>query len=212
MIAAFTWPARSFDPEPLWDQIDALDCKVDAKFRSWTRSTSSLPSPSGPHHAGCFASAPRAPTLPTLIQRYQPAARELRANLAAWLPAPALDTLQQATSLGASRCGFRIGTEFGCTGVHLPGARSGSIWPMARPSRWSRLHAPTFGVETALGLTQWRTQINRLPTDTPVADPGPRQRARATCTPSRARSRRSLLSRREALDTWQTHHAQPLNA
>jgi hypothetical protein len=95
VIRAFTLAREVFDLEPLWDQLDALDYKVDSRLQLDLL-------------AKLIAIAQRASRwmlriraqgtdMPTLIQRYQPAAREMRANLTSWLPVSAQTSWQQAT-------------------------------------------------------------------------------------------------------------------
>ena len=104
--------------------------------------------------------------LPTLIQRYQPAAREMRQNLAVWLPATAQAAWQQATDVLVT-AGVEAELAQNLTALEF-------IFPaldlvdLAQSANTSLEQAARtyFAIDAELGLTEWRTQINRLPTDT----------------------------------------------
>ncbi|MFO1262606.1 MAG: NAD-glutamate dehydrogenase [Rhodoferax sp.] len=208
VIRAFTLAREIFDLEPLWDQIDALDYKVDAKLQ--LDLLNKLIAIAQRASRWMLRIRAQGTDLPTLIQRYQPAARELRANLAAWLPAPALDSLQQATQalvqagVDAALAQNLAALEFTFPALDLVDLADGTANALEQAAR------AYFGVETALGLTQWRTQINRLPTDT-LWQTQARGSARDDVYSIARQITQALLSRREALDTWQTHHAQAID-
>ncbi|RYF57575.1 MAG: NAD-glutamate dehydrogenase, partial [Comamonadaceae bacterium] len=99
VIRAFTLAREVLDLEALWDQIDALDLVIDAKLQldllSELISVAQRASRWLLRLRG--QSTQGGSDLPTVIARYQPGARELRANLQAWLPASANESWQQAT-------------------------------------------------------------------------------------------------------------------
>ena len=162
--AAFTLAREIFDLEPLWDQLDALDYKVDSRLQLDLL-------------AKLIAIAQRASRwmlriraqgtdLPTLIQRYQPAARELRANLTHWLPVTAQASWQQATDalaqagVEATLAQNLTALEFIFPALDLVDLAQSANTGLEQAAR------TYFEIDAELGLTQWRAQINRLPTDT----------------------------------------------
>jgi glutamate dehydrogenase len=104
--------------------------------------------------------------MPTLIQRYQPAARELRANLIHWLPATAQASWQQATDavvqagVDATLAQSLTALEFIFPALDLVDLAQSANTGLEQAAR------TYFEIDAELGLTQWRAQINRLPTDT----------------------------------------------
>jgi glutamate dehydrogenase len=207
VIRAFTLAREIFDLEALWDQIDALDYKVDAKLQLdlLTKLTAIAQRASRWMLRARTANA----DLPTLIQRYQPSARELRANLAAWLPAAAYASLQEA-SKALSDAGVEAGLAENLAALEF-------IFPALdlvdlAQSTGSDLETTArayFGVDAELSLTGWRDQINRLPTDT-LWQTQARGSARDDVYSIASQVTRSLLSRKEALATWRTQHEQAI--
>jgi glutamate dehydrogenase len=164
VIRAFTLAREIFDLEPLWDQLDALDYKVDSSLQLDLL-------------AKLIAIAQRASRwmlriraqgtdLPTLIQRYQPAAREMRANLTHWLPATAQASWQQTTDalvqagVDATLAQSLTALEFIFPALDLVDLAQSANTGLEQAAR------TYFEIDAELGLTQWRAQINRLPTDT----------------------------------------------
>mgnify|MGYP000199127044 CR=1 FL=1 len=207
VIRAFTLAREIFDLEALWDQIDALDYKVDAKLQLdlLTKLTAIAQRASRWMLRARTANA----DLPTLIQRYQPSARELRANLAAWLPAAAYASLQEA-SKALSDAGVEAGLAENLAALEF-------IFPALdlvdlAQSTGSDLETTArayFGVDAELSLTGWRDQINRLPTDT-LWQTQARGSARDDVYSIASQVTRSLLSRKEALATWRGQHEQAI--
>ena len=164
VIRAFTLAREIFDLETLWDQLDALDYKVGAKLQLDLL-------------AKLIAIAQRASRwmlrvraqgsdLPTLIQRYQPAAREMRANLSTWLPATAQANWQQATeSLVQSGVDATLAQNLTALEFIFPALDLVDLAQSAKTNLEQAARA-YFEIDAELGLTQWRAQINRLPTDT----------------------------------------------
>ncbi len=164
VIRAFTLAREVFDLEPLWDQLDALDYKVDSRLQLDLL-------------AKLIAIAQRASRwmlriraqgtdMPTLIQRYQPAAREMRANLTSWLPVSAQTSWQQATdALVQAGVDATLAQSLTALEFIFPAL---DLVDLAQTANTALEHAARtyFEIDAELGLTQWRAQINRLPTDT----------------------------------------------
>jgi glutamate dehydrogenase len=164
VVRAYTLAREIFDLEPLWDQLDALDgqvvstlqldllCKLIAIAQRASR--------------WILRARFKNSDLPTLIARYQPGARELRANLQSWLPEQALanwaHSAQQLIQAGVAGDLARNLTALEFIFpvldlVDLTAARSNTTL--------AQVAQTYFGVDNALGLSAWRVQINRLPTD-----------------------------------------------
>ena len=203
VIRAFTLAREIFRLEPLWDQIDALDYHVDAKLQLdlLTRLTSIA------QRASRWMLRVRAQStdLPTLIQRYQPAAGELRLHLAAWLPPSANASWKQATGKLVA-AGVEAGLAENLTAldfifpaldlVDLAGHAKTGLEQAARAY---------FAIDAELGLTGWRVQINRLPTET-LWQTQARASARDDVYSIASQITRGLLSRQEDLAVWRAQH------
>jgi glutamate dehydrogenase len=66
-----------------------------------------------------------------------------------------------------------------------------------------------FGIEAELGLTEWRTQINRLPTDT-LWQTQARGSARDDVYSIARQITLGQLSRGGEMESWRTHHGQSI--
>lgn len=86
MVRAYTLAREIFGLEPLWDQIDALDYKVSTELG--LDLLSQLIAIAQRASRWMLRVRSQSTDLPTLIQRYQPGASELRTNLTEWLPPP----------------------------------------------------------------------------------------------------------------------------
>ncbi len=203
VIRAFTLAREIFDLEPLWDQIDALDYRVGTQLQLDLL-------------AKLIAIAQRASRwmlrvraestdLPTLIGRYQPAARELRANLADWLPKTAHTNWQQATS-ALVQAGVEptlaqnlAALEFIFPALDLVDLAQSASTGLEQAAR------AYFGIDAELGLTGWRTQINRLPTDT-LWQTQARGSARDEVYSIASQITLGLLSRHQDLTEWRAQN------
>lgn len=164
VVRAYTLAREIFDLEPLWDQIDALDgcvastlqldllCKLIAITQRASR--------------WMLRARFKAHDLPTLIARYQPGARELRANLEAWLPATTAASWEQATqTLMQSGVAQELARSLSALEFIFPALDLVDLTEHANTTLAQAAQA-YFGVDSVLGLSAWRVQINRLPTDT----------------------------------------------
>jgi glutamate dehydrogenase len=164
VVRAYTLAREIFDLEPLWDQIDALDgrvastlqldllCKLIAiaqRASRWMLRVRSKES-----------------DLPTLISRYQPGARELRADLEAWLPAGAAANWEQATQkLVQAGVAPELARNLSALEFVFPALDLVDLTEQANTTL-AQAAQVYFGVDDVLGLSAWRAQINRLPTET----------------------------------------------
>ncbi|MBI1834944.1 MAG: NAD-glutamate dehydrogenase, partial [Burkholderiales bacterium] len=204
VIRAFTLAREIFDLEALWDQIDALDYKVDAKLQLdlLTKLTAIAQRASRWMLRARTANA----DLPTLIQRYQPSARELRANLASWLPAPAYASLQEASrgfiqaGVDASLAENLVALDYIFPALDLVDLAQATNSDLEKTAR------TYFGVDAELSLMGWRDQINRLPTDT-LWQTQARGSARDDVYSIASQVTKGMLSRQENLAAWRAQHA-----
>ncbi len=199
VIRAFTLAREIFDLEPLWDQIDVLDYQVEAKLQLDLLSRLTAIA----QRASRWMLRVRAHStdLPTLIGRYQPAARELRANLTDWLPQTANDRWQQATDtlvkagVEAALAQSLTALEFIFPALDLVDLAQQGEAGLEQAAR------AYFGIEAELSLTGWRVQINRLPTET-LWQTQARGSARDDVYSIASQITRGLLSRQQELTVW----------
>ncbi len=204
VIRAFTLAREIFDLEPLWDQIDALDYKVDATLQLdlLTKLTAIA------QRASRWMLRVRSQNtdLPTLIQRYQPAARELRSHLTEWLPATAnADWQQAADKLVSAGVETALAQNLSALEFIFPALDLVDLAQSANTSLEQSAKA-YFGVDAHLGLTAWRTQINRLPTDT-LWQTQARGSARDDVYSIASQITKGLLTRKEDVTAWHAQHA-----
>ncbi|MDD5334395.1 MAG: NAD-glutamate dehydrogenase [Rhodoferax sp.] len=203
VIRAFTLAREIFDLEPLWDQIDALDYRVDARLQLdlLTKLTAIAQRAS----RWMLRVRTQSTDLPTLIQCYQPAARELRAHLADWLPASANASWQHAAQalvnagVEPTLAQSLTALDFIFPALDLVDLAQHASIALEQAAR------AYFGVDAELGLTGWRAQINRLPTDT-LWQTQARASARDDVYSIASQITRGLLSRQEALSAWREQH------
>ena len=164
VIRAFTLAREIFDLETIWDQLDALDYKIESNLQ--LDLLSKLIAIAQRASRWMLRIRAQGTDLPTLIQRYQPAARELRNNLAVWLPQSAQQSWQNATDvLVQAGVDASLAQDLAALEFIFPALDLVDLAQNAKTSLEQAARA-YFGIEAELGLTEWRTQINRLPTDT----------------------------------------------
>ncbi len=204
VIRAFTLAREVFALEALWDQIDALDYRVEANLQLdlLTKLTAIAQRAS----RWMLRVRSQSSDLPTLISRYQPAARELRTHLADWLPQTAHSNWQEAaealTKAGveASLAQDLAALEFIFPALDLVDLAQHTETDLEQAAR------AYFGIDAELGLTGWRRQINRLPTDT-LWQTQARGSARDDVYSIAIQITKGLLSRHEELGVWREQHA-----
>ncbi len=208
MIRAFTLAREIFDLEPIWDQLDALDYKVDAKLQ--LDLLTKLIAIAQRASRWMLRIRAQGADLPTLILRYQPAARELRLNLANWLPQSAQDDWQQATdALVTAGVEKDLAQNLTALEFIFPALDLVDLAQTANTGLEQAARA-YFGVDAELGLTEWRTQINRLPTDT-LWQTQARGSARDDVYSIAGQITLGQLSRQEDLVTWHGKHHQAID-
>ena len=208
VIRAFTLAREIFDLEPLWDQIDALDYQVGSTLQLDLLHKLIAIAQRASRWMLRLRSSDQT-DMPTLIQRYQGPARELRTHLADWLPAGAVQGWQQATATLA-QAGVQEALAHNLTALDhsFPAL---DLVDLAQSTQASLEQAARayFGVEASLDLAQWRTQINRLPTDT-LWQTQARASARDDVYSIAGHITQGLLQRHEDLGAWQERNARSI--
>jgi glutamate dehydrogenase len=163
VVRAYTLAREIFDLEPLWDQIDALDGVVASSLQ--LDLLGKLIAIAQRASRWMLRARSKAADLPTLIARYQPGARELRANLDNWLPTSAAASWQQATQqLVQAGVAPELARTLSALEFIFPALDLVDLTEQANTTL-AQAAQTYFGVESVLGLSAWRAQINRLPTD-----------------------------------------------
>ncbi len=204
VIRAFTLGREIFDLGPLWHQIDALDLQVEAKLQ--LDLLAKLISIAQRASRWMLRIRSQNTDLPTLIERYQPAARELRAHLADWLPEGANKRWQQTTEalvtagVEAELAKNLTALEFIFPALDLVDLAQHGDGGLEQAAR------AYFGVEEEIGLTGWRAQINRLPTET-LWQTQARGSARDDVYSIASQITQGLLARKENLADWRSKNS-----
>jgi glutamate dehydrogenase len=208
VVRAFTLAREIFDLEPLWDQLDALDYHVDAQLQ--LDLLSKLITIAQRASRWILRIRAQGSDMPTLIQRYQPAARELRDHLTEWLPATSQATWQQASSrLEAAGVDAALAQNLSALEFIFPALDLEDLVQSANISLETAART-YFGVETELGLTQWRAQINRLATET-LWQTQARGSARDDVYSIARQITLGQLTRKEDLAQWRAAHASAID-
>ncbi len=163
VVRAYTLAREIFDLEPLWDQIDALDGVVASSLQ--LDLLSKLIAIAQRASRWMLRARSKAADLPTLIARYQPGARELRANLESCLPASAMASWEQATQkLEQAGVARELARKLSALEFIFPALDLVDLTEQANTTL-AQAAQTYFGVDSVLALSAWRSQINRLPTD-----------------------------------------------
>ena len=204
VVRAYTLAREIFDLEPLWDQIDALDGSVTSSLQ--LDLLSKLIAIAQRASRWMLRARFKASDLPTLIGRYQPGARELRAHLQAWLPASAVSSWQQATQkLVQAGVAPELAHNLTALEYIFPALDLVDLTESAS-STLAQVARTYFAIDSALGLSTWRAQINRLPTDT-LWQTQARGSARDDVYAIASQISQSVLLRFEGVEAWSAHHA-----
>jgi glutamate dehydrogenase len=203
VVRAYTLAREIFDLEPLWDQIDALDGSVSSSLQ--LDLLCKLIAIAQRASRWMLRARSKAADLPTLIARYQPGARELRANLTQWLPASAAEQWAQATHK-LMHAGVVPGLAENLTALEFifPALDLVDLTDHANTTL-AQAAQVYFGVENVLGLVAWRSQITRLPTDT-LWQTQARGSAREDVYAIANQISQSVLMRFEGVAAWSESH------
>ncbi len=204
VVRAYTLAREIFDLEPLWDQIDALDYRVPTTLQ--LDLLSQLTAIAQKASRWILRLRSQSTDLPTLIQRYQPGARELRAHLAEWLPANAHSHWQASTQvLVNAGVEADLAQNLAALEYIFPALDLVDLAQSAQTGLEQAARA-YFAVDAELGLTAWRAEINRLPTDT-LWQTQARGSARDDAYSIASQITHGLLTRNDSLEQWSARHS-----
>ncbi len=204
VVRAYTLAREIFDLEPLWDQIDALDGTVTSALQLGL--LSKLIAITQRASRWMLRARFKASDLPTLIGRYQPAARELRAHLDTWLPTGAAASWEQAAQkLVQAGVVTELARNLTALEYIFPALDLVDLTENGS-STLAQVAQTYFGVDSVLGLSAWRAQINRLPTDT-LWQTQARGSARDDVYAIASQISQSVLLRFDGVEAWSQHNA-----
>ena len=207
VVRAFTLAREVFDLERLWDQIDGLDYRVDAQLQlDLLGKLTAIAQRASRWMLRARADTSGNTDLPSLISRYQPAAREMRARLPDWLPANAQADWQQASAaLLQAGVASALAQDLAALEFIFPALDLVDLGQEAGATLEQAARA-YFAIDAELGLTLWRTEINRLPTDT-LWQTQARGSARDDVYSIASQITLGLLSRKEDFEAWRVRNA-----
>jgi glutamate dehydrogenase len=203
VVRAFMLAREIFDLDPLWDQIDALDYQVSSALQ--LDLLCKLIAIAQRASRWMLRSRIKDTDLPTLIQCYQPGARALRSNLESWLPVKAAQSWQQATQT-LVQVGVVDSLAHDLTALEFifPALDLVDLAQNADITLEQAVHT-YFGVDEVLGLSAWRVQVNRLPTDS-LWQTQARGSARDDIYAIASQITHSVLTRFESVADWSLEH------
>ncbi len=204
VVRACALAREIFDLQPLWDRIDALDLRVPAALQ--LDLYSQLTTIAQRATRWILLSRLESTDLPTLINRYQPATRELRGHLGAWMQDEANTRWQDAaTALADAGVEPDLAQNLAALTYIFPAL---DLVDVAQSTGTSIEQAARtyFAVDAELGLTNWRSEIKRLPTDTRWQTQA-RGTARDDIYAIASQITRGLLTRGDDLSNWASTHA-----
>ncbi len=207
VVRAFTLAREVFDLEGLWDRIDALDYRVEARLQ--LDLLSQLTAIAQRAARWMLRARSDRSDLPSQIARYQPAARELRGQLANWLPASAqVGWTTTWESLAQAGVETGLAQDLSALEFVFPALDLVDLAQQAKTPLESAA-AAYFQIDDMLGLSQWRAEIARLPTDT-LWQTQARGSARDDVYSIAGQITLGLLARKESLAAWGLRHAKPI--
>ena len=209
VVRAFTLAREVFDLEGLWDRIDALDYRVEARLQLDLLSQLAAIAQRAARWL-LRSRTERSTDLPNQIARYQPAARTLRSELGNWLPESARSAwsgaAQKLVQMGVDP---ELAQDLAALEYVFPALDLVDLAQSA-DSTLAVAAQTYFHVDDALGLSQWRIEINRLPTDT-LWQTQARGSARDDVYAIAGQISLGVLSRKEELEAWGTRYAKPID-
>ena len=203
VVRAYTLGREIFELEPLWDRIDALDYKVSTALQ--LDLLGKLISISQRASRWILRLKSKGADMPSVIERYHPGASELRGNLEHWLPVAARTEWQQDTQkLVAAGVEAELAQSLTALEFTFPALDLVDLAQSANTDLEGAARA-YFGVDAELGLWAWRTEINRLPTDT-LWQTQARGSARDDVYSIARQITHGLLTRGQDVAAWSAQH------
>ncbi len=204
VVRAYTLAREIFGLEPLWDQIDALDLRVPSALQ--LDLLGQLISMAQRASRWILRLRANGSDMPTLISRYQPAAAELRANLAQWLPEHAQLQWQQASqTLAQSGVVQALAQDLTALEFIFPALDLANLAELTHLTL-EQAARTYFALENRLGLADWRAQIKRLPTDS-LWQTQARASARDDVYAIAGQISKMILTKHDTIDAWAQEHA-----
>jgi glutamate dehydrogenase len=203
VVRAYTLAREIFDLEPLWDRIDELDHRINTALQ--LDLLCQLTTIAQRASRWILRVCAEGSDLPTLIQRYQPGARELRTHLSAWLSPEASEHWQAAVqSLMDAGVEPDLAQNLAALEYLFPAL---DLVDLAQDTSANLEQAARayFAVDAELGLTRWRAEIVRLPTDT-LWQTQARGSARDDVYAIASQITRGLLTQGGELTAWREKH------
>jgi glutamate dehydrogenase len=205
VVRAYTLAREIFDLEPLWDQIDVLDGQVASSLQ--LDLLCKLIAIAQRASRWILRARFKNSDLPTLIARYQPGARELRNNLRSWLPAQALAGWERATQeLVQAGVAQDLASDLSALEFIFPALDLVDLTTSLTSSNLAQVAQTYFDIDSALGLTAWRVQINRLPTES-LWQTQARGSARDDVYAIASQITLTVLSKFDGVDAWSQTNA-----
>jgi glutamate dehydrogenase len=207
VVRAFTLAREIFDLEALWDQIDALDYQVGATLQ--LDLLCQLTTIAQRASRWMLRLRNHRDDLPTLIGRYQSAARALRTHLSDWLPASVqVGWAEASAALVEAGVESSLAQDLGALGYTFPALDLVDLADSTHTGleQVARLY---FEVDCVLGLAGWRTEIGRLPTNT-LWQTQARGSARDDVYSIANQITQGLLARQEAVADWSARHTKAI--
>ncbi|MDZ4162100.1 MAG: NAD-glutamate dehydrogenase [Burkholderiales bacterium] len=207
VVRAYTLAREIFDLEAQWDRIDGLDHRVGSTLQ--LDLLSRLTTITQRASRWILRVCANGSDLPTLIERYQPGARELRTHLGEWLSPEASE--QWKTEVQALMdAGVEPDLAHNLAALdHLFPALELVDVSQDTGGTLEQAARAYFAVDAHLGLTHWRAEVVRLPTDT-LWQTQARSSARDDVYAIASQITRSLLSQGNDLHSWTERHAGPI--
>ena len=208
VVRAFTLAREIFGLDALWERMDRLDGQVPAPLQ--LDLLGRLISMAQRASRWMLRARTEQDALPSLIARYQPAARTLHTHLGDWLPESTLADWQQAAA-AFEQVGVDPGLARALTALEFtfPALDLTDLAHQAGTSLEVAARA-YFGVDAELALGQWRAEINRLPTDT-LWQTQARGSSRDDAYAIASQITLAILNRQEDLALWRERHARPIH-
>lgn len=207
VVRAFLLAREVFGLEALWAQIDALDGKVPSALQMDLLAHVNGLAQRATRWVLRAGAKPEA--LPVLIDRYQSGERELHDQLTDALPEAMQTSWQQATlSLTASAVPEALARRLCAFEYLFPVLQ---LVDMAKELDKPLLQVASayWAVDVQLSLSSWRTQVDRLPTDT-LWQTQARASARDEVFATAVHITRTVLRQFDDAAAWSIEHASTL--
>ncbi len=208
VVRAFMLAREVFDLEALWEQIDALDGKVPSVLQMDL--LAHLNGVAQRATRWVMRAGPKPERLQILIDRYQSGQRELRDKLTAGLPEATRTSWQLATQTLAQTGVPEELAQRLCAFEYLYPVLQMVDMAQEIQTPLMQVADAYWAVDVQLSLSAWRTQVDRLPTDT-LWQTQARASARDEVFATAVHITRTVLRRFDDAAAWSIEHASTLD-